>query len=190
MMKPHQHITDAACPNADISAYLDGELSPDEEIGLETHIAVCAACARLLNEQKSLLLALDSSLDDKAFELPKDFSRSVVANAESRVNGLRRPGERSAALIISAALLAITAIAAANSDRTLGAFGSGIEATFAIAATGAHFVYDLSLGTAVIFRGLFSNLVVGSPGAALLVAALFFGFLFIFSRLFFRQSGT
>src|SRR5687767_7691259 len=89
------------CPSPELSAYIDGELSPREELELEVHLAECRTCADELNLQKSFLNALDSSLDDEIeIPLPKNFTKSVVANAESRVNGLRHPHEwRNAAFI-------------------------------------------------------------------------------------------
>src|SRR6188472_4506226 len=91
----------AACPSSDLSAYIDGELSPHDELELEMHIAGCRVCADDLNLQKSFLNALDSSLEEEAeIQLPKNFTKTVVANAESRVSGIRRPHElRNAALI-------------------------------------------------------------------------------------------
>lgn len=179
------------CPVADISAYLDGELSPQAEMDLELHFAGCAMCTTELNDQKNLLRALDSTLDESQFELPKDFSKAVVANAESRVSGLRRPKERFNALLICGGLLLLSLFALGeNAGRTLGALSSGFQAVAAVAETCFHFVYDLSLGAAVIFRSLFSNFVFGSPASALLFVAVFFAIIFIFSRLFFRPSGT
>jgi hypothetical protein len=54
----------------------------------------CSVCADDLNLQKSFLNALDSSLDEETeIRLPKNFTKTVVANAESRVSGLRHPHE-------------------------------------------------------------------------------------------------
>jgi len=38
-----------------LHAYLDGELSPAERIGLEQHLAQCAACRTQLAEERALL---------------------------------------------------------------------------------------------------------------------------------------
>ncbi len=57
--------TEQNCPRADISAYIDGELKPAEEIALENHVAVCQECLPELNFQKQILSALDFSLDEK-----------------------------------------------------------------------------------------------------------------------------
>jgi len=179
------------CPVADISAYLDGELSPQAEMDLELHFTGCAQCTAELNDQKNLLRALDSTLDEPRFELPKNFSKAVVANAESRVSGLRRPKERFNALLICGGLLLLSLFAVGgNAGRTFSALSSGLQAVAAVAETCFHFVYDISLGAAVIFRSLFSNFVFGSPVSALIFVATFFAMIFVFSRLFFRPSGT
>ena len=70
------------------------------------HLAHCPACAEELNEQKKMLCALDIALieDEKEFELPENFTRVVVANAESSVGGLRQPQERFKTLFVCAAL--------------------------------------------------------------------------------------
>ena len=58
-----------ACPSPDLSAYIDGELSPHDELELEMHVAGCRVCADDLNLQKSFLNALDSSLTIRQMRL-------------------------------------------------------------------------------------------------------------------------
>lgn len=79
---------DKICLVDDISAYLDGELSAAGEIALETHLAGCPECRLALNEQKQLLMMIDGSLD-RTIDPPLGFTRTIVANAESHVRGLR-----------------------------------------------------------------------------------------------------
>jgi anti-sigma factor RsiW len=89
----------------EIAAYLDGELAAEAEISFERHVAACEICAERLNEQKRLLCALDFAFEDeKAFELPKDFVKSVAVRAESDVSGLNSKEERRRAFIITALL--------------------------------------------------------------------------------------
>lgn len=76
------------CPAEDIAAYLDGELSAEAEVALEVHIAECESCRASLNDQKQLLLMIDGSLE-RTVEPPAVFVRHIIANAESRVRGLR-----------------------------------------------------------------------------------------------------
>lgn len=57
-------------------------------------------------EQRQFLAALSASLDsNSALPLPKDFTKKVVASAESSVNGVRQPGELYTAFFISVALI-------------------------------------------------------------------------------------
>src|SRR5215217_7154689 len=111
----------AACPLPEISAYLDGEMSADDETEFEFHLAGCGTCVNDLNLQKSFLNALDCSLDEQDnIELPKNFTKAVIANAETCVSGLRRPHERRNAALICAALMMVSLFAlGSNADKTL-----------------------------------------------------------------------
>jgi hypothetical protein len=76
-----------------ISLYYYGELMPDEEDRLETHLAGCAACARELERQRKLAAALDQRtahvspmlLDDCRADL-----MAAVAGGAPRLAGLRK----------------------------------------------------------------------------------------------------
>src|ERR1041385_2648105 len=92
------------CPSPEIAAYIDGELSPTDELTLEGHLLSCCICAEELNAQKELVNELNISLD-RELELPADFTKRIVAHAESNVNGLRRPGEWLNAVFVCVALL-------------------------------------------------------------------------------------
>src|SRR5215207_7269746 len=99
-MKPENAQIRTDCPRIEIAAYVDGELSPREEFDLEMHFAVCETCSAELNEQKKLLYALDFALENEdEIELPENFTKVVVATAESNVKGLRCPRERNRALV-------------------------------------------------------------------------------------------
>jgi hypothetical protein len=82
------------CPLPEIDAYIDGELSKQEEFLLEQHLANCPICFRELNEQKSLFCILDSALKENftkenyLTDLP-DLSKSFIVCSESTVNGLK-----------------------------------------------------------------------------------------------------
>src|SRR5436190_12740079 len=94
------------CPIDEISAYIDGELDAAREFEMDLHFAGCQTCACELNEQKNFLRNLDVSLGhDREVELPPNFTKLIVANAESTVSGLRRPRERFNALFICSGLL-------------------------------------------------------------------------------------
>ena len=135
------------CPLDDIASYVDGELSPDEETEFEAHLAGCETCRTELNHQKEFLFALSSSLEsENDIPLPKDFTRTIVANAESRVSGLRRPRERFTAIFICAVLFIFAAVCAWRRNRNgIGRYrrrrGKGIgRCVFCGAAAVQHFI--------------------------------------------------
>ena len=180
------------CPSPDISAYIDGELSPDSELKLERHIAQCNICAEDLNLQKSFLSALESSLLDKeTIELPKNFTKTVVANAESRVLGLRHPGERRAAAFICAALVLVSVIAlGTNLNATLSAASSVIAQAAVLAISIGNLAYHFALGSTIVFRTLASRFVFGSGAAVGFFLVLFLSSLYLSSRLLVRFHRT
>jgi anti-sigma factor RsiW len=174
-----------ACPSPDLAAYIDGELSSHDELKLEMHLAGCRTCADDLNLQKSFLNALDSSLDDEAeIQLPKDFTKTVVANAESRVSGLRHPHElRNAALICIGLLLFSLFALGSTTERSLAVIATVIDKLLAVVTSGWHVIYDLGLGSSIVLRSLASNFFFGSGGTALAFFALLVLSLYLFSRL-------
>jgi anti-sigma factor RsiW len=161
------------CPSDDICAYIDGELGPGEELELELHFAGCSVCADELNAQKKLLCALDSSLENEPeIDLPADFTKIVVTNAESRVSGLRRSGERSNAVFICSALFLFILLSfGIDSNAYAGTFLQGIEKAGAVLAFASHMAYDMAIGAVVILRSLGSQLV-SSGGASTIVPAV------------------
>ena len=175
---------------SDIAAYIDGELSPQEELELETHLAICKSCSEELNEQKKLLQALSYALEgEKEIELPADFTRIVVANAESKVSGLRRPQERSKALFICVALLLVGLLGlGAETGTVLPAFRKFAEQTLAVGGFIGHLIYDVSFGAAIVLRSL-SNQITNNSGFSL-VLLLGFGSisLIFFSRVMLRVN--
>jgi len=138
----------------DIAAYIDGELSASRELELEMHFAECSTCTEELNLQKQLLQGLDLSLRDGSdIELPRDFAKVVVANAESTVAGLRRPRERFNALFICGGLslfILLSFSVSAGSSLFL-------DQITAIATFAGHFVSDVFIGTVVVLRAAASH---------------------------------
>src|SRR5688500_1582197 len=137
------------CPLSDISAYLDGELSPTAEMDLTAHLAACTACRDELNFQKQFLNALEGSLEaENQIELPRNFTRAIVATAESSVAGLRRPNERRNAFIICGTLLLLSLLALGGNTQTAFSMATAVlEKTYVLAASGINVVYDLALGS-------------------------------------------
>ena len=173
------------CPSPDLSAYIDGELSPNDELKLEMHVAGCRTCTDDLNLQKSFLNALDSSLEDETeIELPKDFTKTVVANAESRVSGLRRPHERRHAAFICVGLILFSIVALGGKlEGSFVAASTVVEKLFAVVVSAGHVIYDLALGASIVLRSLATNFLFESGGPALAFFALFVLSLYLFSRL-------
>jgi len=173
-----------------LAAYIDGELLPREELDLELHLVVCKSCNHELNEQKKLLRALDYVLEtEREIELPANFTRVIVANAESRVSGLRRPQERSKALFVCAALFLLVILGLGSETETVfAAFTKFAEQMFTVAGFLGHLIYDISIGTAIILRSLSYQFVFNS----IVSATLFIGFvvltLFVVSRFIVRSN--
>ena len=184
-MERSESKTWPTCPSPEISAYIDGELSPGDELELEAHIAHCRTCNDDLNLQKSFLNALDTSLDDaEDIELPSNFTRSVITNAETRVSGLRRPRERRNAALICAALVLFSLFAlGSGAERSFAATASIAETFFAVTVSAGHFVYDIALGSTIVFRSLAVAFVYDSTAAFALVLLLLVLSLYLFSRL-------
>ena len=179
----------SGCPRIDLAAYIDGELSPREEIDLELHLAGCPTCAAELNEQKKLLCALDSALEhEDEIELPENFTKVVVANAESNVQGLRCPRERNRALLVCAALFVLIFIGlGAETSNILAAFGTVTEKFIAVGSFFVHLVHDISIAAAVIFRAFSLQFFFKSTISAGLLAICFVVSFLIFSRLMSRH---
>ncbi len=169
---------------SEIAANIDGELLPREEIELEMHLAVCGSCAAELNEQKKLLCALDYALEnEKEIELPANFTKIVVANAESKVSGLRRPQERSKSLFVCAALFLLVLLGLGGETGTVvNTFGKFAEQFLAVGGFVWNLIYDISVGTAVVLRSLSSQIIFNSTASLAILLVLVFLSLFLLSR--------
>ncbi|MER3431368.1 MAG: hypothetical protein C4324_10065 [Blastocatellia bacterium] len=169
------------CPVSEISAYLDGELASAVSEQVERHIAICATCRAEANFQKSLLNHLSSELaTDSLLDLPDDFSRRVVAVAESRVSGLRSSAElRSASFILLAfggfAAFFITSIHLRAEVPAI----SVAEKLIGAAMLLLHFLYDLSIAIAATTRAFsrfWTALAISAFAVVIFIAVLAFAF--------------
>ena len=177
------------CPSVEITAYIDGELSPSEELVLEMHLAECGTCLEELNHQKTFLFALNASLEkEKDIELPDNFTKIIVTSAESRVSGLRRSGERFNAVFICAALLLFVLFGLGS--EAFGSFSRFFDQSLAVLGFAGHMLYSIILGTAVILKSLSSQFVFNSASTFVLLAVFFAFLLYAFSRLMFRYNRT
>jgi anti-sigma factor RsiW len=178
------------CPRTEIAAYIDGELGAREELDLEMHFACCPTCCEELNEQKKLLCALDFALENKEeIELPENFTKVVVATAESNVKGLRCPKERNRALFVFAALFLIAIFGlGAETSKTVETLGNLGEQFFAVGGFFVHLIHDITLAVTVFLRSLCLQFVFNSAISAAVIGIFFVLSFLIFSRLISRHK--
>lgn len=178
-----------SCPRTEIAAYLDGEFSPSEELRIESHFAVCAACQTELNLQKNLLRALDDLVGEKKFELPENFTKTVVINAESSVQGLRCPKERLRALIVCAVLFVLILAGLGNeTEAVLSTIGTFFEQVWTVGVFTAHLIYDITVALTTILRLIGSQFIFNSAFAFFAWGAFLTAFLLMLSRYRLRAS--
>ena len=178
------HIENFCSHRSELAAYIDGELSPGEELELEMHLAICGGCSEELNEQKKLLQALSYALEDKnEIELPANFTRVVVANAESKVSGLRRPQKRSRALFVCAALFLLVLLSFGGETKTvLITFAKFADQFLVVVGFVWNLIYDVAVGAAIILRSLSHQIVFNSSFSFALLIGFFFVSLIFVSR--------
>lgn len=183
-MQPNSEIENV-CPRREIAVYIDGELNPREELDLEMHVAECKTCALELNEQKRLTFALEAMLEDeKDFQLPENFTRVVVANAESKVSGFRCPKERFRAVMVIMALFLLFLAGLGRQVKTFPeAFFKFGEQILVVLAFAMHLIFDIAVGASIILRSLFSQFVFNSSFSTVFAIAFFCVALFAVSRL-------
>ncbi|MBS1792624.1 MAG: zf-HC2 domain-containing protein [Acidobacteria bacterium] len=184
-----QSANQTLCPRREIVAYLDGELAPRAEMELEMHLASCAVCTKELNDQKKILHALDFALDEAPeLELPENFTKVVVANAESNVRGLRCPRERNRALMVGALLFLMVLFGlGAESSKAAEAVGGVADQLMAVGSFFMRFGHDLTVAVTVILRSLCLQFVYKSAVTAAGLGLTFVLSLLIFSRLMARS---
>ncbi|MGH9820010.1 MAG: anti-sigma factor family protein, partial [Pyrinomonadaceae bacterium] len=145
-MDLHQPQFESECLSSDISSYIDGELTPTRELELEMHFAGCESCLGELNLQKKFLIALDHALESEdEIEVPSNFTQVIVANAESRVSGLRRPAERFHAFFVCIGLFLIIvfALGSSGSRTAFDALFVVFDKVAAVGSFAAHVAYDI-----------------------------------------------
>lgn len=140
----------------DISEYLDGELSPNDEISLEQHFTVCPACRTEFEFQKQFHNALSATLeDDPGLKLPDNFTKVIVTAAESDVGSVRQSHEvRNAFAIVIGILFVASVIAALSGGISLGGIGLLLDKGLAVIIAGSHLIYSFALGIFVILRSV------------------------------------
>lgn len=182
------------CPAEEISAYIDGELSAEMEVALERHIGACHICRQELNDQKGFLIALSDTLEREVpIELPEDFTRSVVVNAESKVSGLRDRRERSWALTIGIGLFLLAAVAVGSFAGVLSPLAIAFQKLSALAGAIVSVVSDLLYAILAVSRSVLQSQTFG-PAATYIVVILATAMLLYLGsrslRRFFRTPGA
>lgn len=164
MTSPEQNFV---CPTDEIAAYIDGELTSAREMELDLHFAGCANCSSELNSQKRFLRDLDLSLKHESeLDLPDNFTKVVVAKAESNVTGLRRSSERFNAVFICAGLLLFVLFAmGAEAGRFIDGILSAVEGVAAVGSFFGHLFYSVFVGLTIIVRNVASQFQFGATAA-------------------------
>ncbi len=184
-----QNIHAGECVISEISAYIDGELSPADEAAFEAHIAVCADCLSELNGQKLFVSAVSATMHrDAAIEIPTDFSRKITAVAESRVSGFRDPRERTKAAWICAGLIAATLLLAGA--EALGIFAGIAETVSAVAQLAFNIFTAATVTVAVLLRSISAVAFTRPRLEVLLAVAAFFALIYAGSRMLPRLRRT
>lgn len=147
------------CPTIEIAAYIDGELDAVFERELDAHFAQCSICTDELNLQKQFLCHLDSTLKQgNDLALPADFTKTIVANAESTVSGLRRPREQFNAIFICAGLFLFILFAlGADAVGLFNGVSVMFDQTAAVGSFFGHLVYSFFIGVSIVLRSLASQ---------------------------------
>lgn len=179
------------CPLAEISSYLDGELSAGSEAALELHLTDCAVCRAELNDQKSFLLALSGSLENEPeIELPANFARTIMTTAETSVTGLRGRSHTLVAIAIIATIFSLLIVVlGSNAANAMAPTATLLGGFAAVVGMAGQVAYDFAYGTSVFIRSVVST----SAIAYLIVGVAMVGGLFLASRSirrFFRTQGS
>lgn len=178
--------TEETCLRTEISAFLDGELSVCDEQNFELHLSVCEKCADELRSQKQMLCALNSAFDSPQnnFELPKNFTETVVLKAESSVSGLRKPEERSRAFILCLVLFAFVIFASGESlGKVVSVWQTITEQVIVVIGFTVDLSVDILTGFAVILRALSQTFVFDSQISTVVFFGLFAVVFIVFSRI-------
>ncbi|MBC7798931.1 MAG: hypothetical protein H7Z37_18835 [Pyrinomonadaceae bacterium] len=161
-----------SCSHSEIANYLDGELAPNAEIIFERHLVVCEICAARLNEQKQVLLALNAAFsDENRFDLPVDFTKKIIVEAESDVSGLRERSERRRAVFLVSGLFA-TFVTILFFSRQSGILFAISDVALASGKFVVNFLYAFGLSVVVILRVVNHHFLFDSTVSAFLAIAL------------------
>jgi anti-sigma factor RsiW len=169
------------CPSIEIAAYLDGELSSNAEAELEAHLSHCSVCTEDLNNQKHFINALNGSLSDLP-DIPADFTKRIVTNAESGVSGLRQKRERlNAAFVIVGLFFFVLFTLGASAPGTIAASMDIVGRLAAVVAFAGHLIYDVAIGAVIVMRSLAGQPAFG-PVALIVIVSMIVGIAYKYSH--------
>ena len=177
-------VNNFKCPSDEIASYIDGELDRACELELDAHFSECAICADELNQQKQFLCHLDSSLkQERELDLPANFTKTIVANAESTVSGLRRPRERFNAIFICAGLFLFVLFAlGTDASRVLDGVWVVFDQIMAVGGFFGHLVYSIFIGVSIILRSFAAQVRIDVVIAVVFTATVGVSLMFISRR--------
>jgi hypothetical protein len=190
-MSNQTFTTEELCLQTEISAYLDGELSARREQDFELHLSVCEKCADELRSQKQMLCALNLAFDAPlhSFELPQNFTKTVVVKAESNVSGLRKPEERSRAFVLILILFGFVIFGLGESlGKVVSVWQNVTEQVVVVIGFTVDLMLDVLTGSAVILRALSQKLVFDSQVSTVAFFGLFLVVFIAFSHILFRRQ--
>lgn len=76
------------CPLPEIAAYIDGELSIEQQQMLESHMKTCKLCSQELYTQRQIACLIEAAFSQNMrAPLSSSFVKSLVINAEGRITG-------------------------------------------------------------------------------------------------------
>ena len=67
---------------AEISNYIDGDVSSEMRADIEEHLAHCRHCAAILDSTRNILILIG---DDRTFELPLGYSARLHARLQQEI---------------------------------------------------------------------------------------------------------
>jgi Putative zinc-finger len=182
--------TEETCLRTEVSAFLDGELSVRDEQDFELHLLVCEKCTDELRSQKQMLCALSLAFDapPHSFELPQNFTKTVVVRAESNVSGLRKPEERSRAFVLCLILFAFVIFGLGESlGKVVSVWTSLTEQIVVVIGFTIDLILDILTGLAVILRALSQKFVFDSQISTVAFFGLSVVVFIAFSHILFRH---
>jgi hypothetical protein len=148
-------IREQLCEPRMIAAYVDGEMTLDEQVVFEKHLDTCTECQTELRLHQQFSCELDSALTSQVeVVIPTDFSRMVAARAVSDMGGVRSSAEKKKAVIFCL-ILAVGGFALMGGPTrqlTLSLLRNLIGMTVGLVDLVWRAVYDLVLSVGVVSR--------------------------------------